>query len=259
MEKKDKATNTFFLLEILPQMIKICNKMKQPNGNLGASAISWTASKLAVGKAPCGKRVKNDMAPAVWNNMLIWFDLNYVDPESISDIISSYFIYNRSSAYQDYCNRMDLNDYSIYITEIQLPPTYTGHSLFQSKQLGRFVANHQLLSAPTATFLVVCSKTLSLSISPEPGQGWCRGAIEVILRHANIVLAGHSHRTKSAHPKTYSTRFNLLLDHFPRCFMDFKKDLNKQIAWDEKHVGRSPTLRRPGGMDSWRPHDVYIW
>ena len=148
---------------------------------------------------------------------------------------------------------MDLNDYSIYtiyITEIQLPPTYTGHSLFQSKQLGRFVANHQLLSAPTATFLVVCSKALSLSISPAPGQGWCRGAIEVILRHANIVLAGHSHRTKSAHPKKYSTRFNLLLDHFPRCFMDFKKDLNKQIAWDEKHVGRSPTLRRPGGMDS---------
>lgn len=87
--KKDKATNTFFLLEILPQMIKICNKMKQPNGNLGASAICWTASKLTVGKAPCGKRVKNDMAPAVWSNMSIWFDLNYVDPESISDIISS--------------------------------------------------------------------------------------------------------------------------------------------------------------------------
>lgn len=153
---------------------------------------------------------------------MIWFELCWSWIH-----LGYYFIYNRSSAYQDYCSRMDLNDYSIYITEIQLPPTYTGHSLFQSKQLGRFVANHQILSAPTATFLVVCSKTLSLSISPAPGQGWCRGAIEVILRHANIVLAGHSHRTKSAHPKKYSTRFNLLLDHFPRCFMDFKKDLYK--------------------------------
>ena len=88
-----KSNQHFFLLEILPQMIKICNKVKQPNGNLGASAICWTASKLAGPVWQACKKWHGTGSVKQYVNM-IWFELCWSWIH-----LGYYFIYNFSSAY----------------------------------------------------------------------------------------------------------------------------------------------------------------
>ena len=91
----------------------------------------WSPSKLLVATAL-----------AMWSTMLPWFDVEWRWSWTSAWIL----IYNRLSAYQDYFDRISLNDYSVWMTEIQLPPTANIYRLQYSSTTKKcnFAANHQL-------------------------------------------------------------------------------------------------------------------